>query len=74
MLKIPPFVECTAESVPLVDTADNINYFSMTLTGLFCFNCAVSALVEVVYGLKGISMQCCISMSVFYNVLLFNAL
>lgn len=54
--KIPPFVECTAKSIPPVDTADNINYFAITQTGFFCFNCAVSAPVEAVYGLKGIIM------------------
>lgn len=42
--------------IPSVDRTDNISSFDIMQTGLFYFNCAVSAPVEVIYSLQGISV------------------
>lgn len=40
----------------LSDRTDNISPFDVMQTGLFYFNSAVGAPVEVIYSLKGISV------------------
>lgn len=42
--------------IPSVDRKDNVSSFGVMQTGLFYFNCAFGASVEVIYSLKRINV------------------